>query len=80
MPPLGVGVLECWSIAFFVFSTTPLLHHSILEGFHRIIWFISNMGSNIEITTNPTIRPMTRIITGSSIEVNAMMWDSTSLS
>jgi hypothetical protein len=40
---------------------------------YRIIWFISKIGSNIDMTINPTTRPITRIMTGSNMEVMAMI-------
>ncbi len=48
--------------------------------FQRIIWFISKIGSRMETTIDPTARPITVIIRGSSSEVMPFTAASTSRS
>lgn len=49
-------------------------------GSHLTIWFISKIGSRIEITINPTITAINRIIIGSRRAVMPVMRVSTSRS
>ena len=47
---------------------------------YLINWFISKIGSSIETTIKPTSRPIIKIITGSSMDVIIVIFDSTSVS